>query len=169
MMIHSKTALSNMPTTTLAEKDLVELLYQGKMGLLTADHSLLTAYETGCKALGQEQVFSVLELPESVEEAVKQWNTPAHIEELDLDVYFANKVNTLEEAVRVVEELNLYKEKKMIPMLRFMIYLVEVMKANQIVWGVGRGSSVSSFLLYLVGLHSINSVKYNLDIKEFIR
>jgi len=168
-MTHSKTALSNMPSTTLVENDLVELLYQGKMGLLTADRSLLTTYDAGCSALGQDKVFSVVELPESVEEAVKQWNTPAHIEELDLDVYFATKVNTLEEAVRVVEELQLYREKKMIPMLRFMIYLVEVMKDNDIVWGVGRGSSVSSFLLYLAGLHSINSVKYNLDIKEFIR
>jgi len=169
MMTHSKTALSNMPTTTLVEKDLVELLYQGKMGLLTADQELLTAYTTGCRALGQKQIFSVVELPDSVEEAVKQWNTPQHIEELDLDLYFANKVNTLEEALRVVEELNLYREKKMIPMLRFMIHLVEIMKDNQIVWGVGRGSSVSSFLLYLVGLHSINSVKYDLDIREFIR
>jgi DNA polymerase III alpha subunit len=50
-----------------------------------------------------------------------------------------------------------------------MIYLVAVMRENKIVWGVGRGSSVSSFLLYLAGLHSVNSVKYNLDIKEFIR
>jgi len=86
-----------------------------------------------------------------------------------LNVYFAEKVKTLEEAVRVAEELALYRERKMEPMLRFMIHLVMVMKENKIVWGVGRGSSVSSFLLYLAGLHSINSVKYNLDIKEFIR
>jgi len=50
-----------------------------------------------------------------------------------------------------------------------MIYMVQVMKDNHIVWGVGRGSSVSSFLLFLVGLHQINPIKYNLDIKEFIR
>lgn len=168
-MIHSKTALHNMPVTSLKEVDLVELLYQGKSGALTVANDMLQSYNAGCQALGQEPVFMIKEIPESVEDAVTQWNVPDSIAKLDLDVYFAQKVNTVEEAVRVAEELALYRERKMEPMLRFMIYLVDVMQENNIVWGVGRGSSVSSFLLYLVGLHSINSVKYNLDIKEFIR
>lgn len=168
-MTHSKTALHNMPVTSLKEADLVELLYQGKSGALTVANDMLQSYNAGCQALGQEPVFMIKEIPESVEEAVTQWNIPDSIAELDLDVYFAEKVNTVEEAVRVAEELALYRERKMEPMLRFMIHLVNVMQENKIVWGVGRGSSVSSFLLYLVGLHSINSVKYNLDIKEFIR
>lgn len=168
-MTHSKTALHNMPVTSLKEADLVELLYQGKSGALTVANDMLQGYNAGCQALGQEPVFMIKEIPESVEEAVTQWNIPDSIAELDLDVYFAEKVNTVEEAVRVAEELALYRERKMEPMLRFMIHLVNVMQENKIVWGVGRGSSVSSFLLYLVGLHSINSVKYNLDIKEFIR
>jgi DNA polymerase III alpha subunit len=158
-----------MPVTSLKEVDLVELLYQGKSGALTVANDMLQSYNAGCQALGQEPVFMIKEIPESVEDAVTQWNVPDSIAELDLDVYFAQKVNTVEEAVRVAEELALYRERKMEPMLRFMIYLVDVMQENNIVWGVGRGSSVSSFLLYLVGLHSINSVKYNLDIKEFIR
>jgi DNA polymerase III alpha subunit len=158
-----------MPVTSLKEVDLVELLYQGKSGALTVANDMLQSYNAGCQALGQEPVFMIKEIPESVEDAVTQWNVPDSIAKLDLDVYFAQKVNTVEEAVRVAEELALYRERKMEPMLRFMIYLVDVMQENNIVWGVGRGSSVSSFLLYLVGLHSINSVKYNLDIKEFIR
>jgi len=168
-MTHSKTVLHNMPVTSLKEADLVELLYQGKSGPLTVANDMLQSYNAGCQALGQEPVFMIKEIPESVEDAVTQWNIPDSIAELDLDVYFAQKVNSVEEAIRVAEELALYRERKMEPMLRFMIYLVNVMQENNIVWGVGRGSSVSSFLLYLVGLHSINSVKYNLDIKEFIR
>lgn len=168
-MTHSKTALHNMPITNLKEADLVELLYQGKSGALTVDKNMLTNYNAGCQALGQKPVFIVGDLPDTVEDAVKEWNIPQDIAELDLDVYFAEKVTTVEEAVRVAEELALYRDKKMEPMLRFMIHLVNVMRENKIVWGVGRGSSVSSFLLYLAGLHSINSVKYNLDIKEFIR
>jgi len=158
-----------MPMTDLKEADLVELLYQGKSGSLTVDKDMLTNYNDGCKALGQTPVFMVRDLPDTVEDAVKEWNVPQAILDLDLDVYFAEKVSTVEEAVRVAEELALYRERKMEPMLRFMIHLVAIMKENKIVWGVGRGSSVSSFLLYLVGLHSVNSVKYNLDIKEFIR
>ena len=168
-MTHSKTVLHNMPITNLRETDLVELLYQGKSGALTVDENMLVNYKAGCEALGQEPVFVIKQLPETVEKAVTEWNVPQDILDLDLDVYFAEKVTTVEEAVRVAEELALYRERKMEPMLRFMIHLVAVMTKNKIVWGVGRGSSVSSFLLYLAGLHSINSVKYNLDIKEFIR
>jgi DNA polymerase III alpha subunit len=166
---HSKTALSNMPMTNLVEDDLVELLYQGKAGKLTVPGELLDIYNDGCKKLGQESVFTVADLPATPEEAIKHWNLPAEYIELDLDVYFANKINTIEEAIRVSEELALFRERGLEPMLRFMIYLVKVMKDNNIIWGVGRGSSVSSFLLFLVGLHQINPIKYNLDIKEFIR
>ena len=158
-----------MPVTSLKESDLVELLYQGKSGALTVANDMLDSYKAGCQALGQEPVFMIKEIPDSVEEAITQWNIPQEIAELDLDVYFAEKVSTVEEAVRVADELALYRERNMEPMLRFMIHLVNVMTEHKIVWGVGRGSSVSSFLLYLAGLHSINSVKYNLDIKEFIR
>jgi len=158
-----------MPVTSLKESDLVELLYQGKSGALTVANDMLDNYKAGCQALGQEPVFMIKEIPDSVEEAITQWNIPQDIAELDLDVYFAEKVSTVEEAVRVADELALYRERNMEPMLRFMIHLVNVMTEHKIVWGVGRGSSVSSFLLYLAGLHSINSVKYNLDIKEFIR
>ena len=168
-MTHLKTASSNMPMTTIAETDLVELLYQGKVGMLTAPAELLDVYNKGCAELGQELVFKIADIPASIEEAVKQWTMPVEYAELDLDVYFANKISTNEQAVRVVEELALFEEHGLEPMLRFMIYLVKVMQDNNILWGVGRGSSVSSYLLFLVELHQVDSIKYNLDIKEFIR
>ena len=155
--------------TTIAETDLVELLYQGKVGMLTAPAELLDVYNKGCAELGQELVFKIADIPASIEEAVKQWTMPVEYAELDLDVYFANKISTNEQAVRVVEELALFEEHGLEPMLRFMIYLVKVMQDNNILWGVGRGSSVSSYLLFLVELHQVDSIKYNLDIKEFIR
>jgi DNA polymerase III alpha subunit len=94
---------------------------------------------------------------------------PEEYKTMDLDIYFANKVSTVEEAIRVAEELALFRERGLETMLRFMIFLVRLMEEHKIVWGVGRGSSVSSFLLYLVGLHQINPIKYNLGIEEFIR
>lgn len=168
-MTHSKTALPNMPTTAISENDLVELLYQDKAGSLTVNESVLDKYFQGCNDIGQEPVFFTQQLPATPEEALTMWNIPDDIQSLDLDTYFAEQVKTVEEAMRVAEELALFRERKMEPMLRFMIYLVRVMKEHNIVWGVGRGSSVSSFLLYLVGVHQVNPIKYNLDIKEFIR
>jgi DNA polymerase III alpha subunit len=46
---------------------------------------------------------------------------------------------------------------------------VETMRVNNIVWGVGRGSSVASYVLYLIGVHKIDSMYYDLDIEEFLR
>ena len=53
--------------------------------------------------------------------------------------------------------------------LRYMVYLVNFMRENNIVWGVGRGSSVASYVLYLIGVHRIDSIQYGLDWREFLR
>ena len=74
-----------------------------------------------------------------------------------------------DEWIRVEQELVEFENREMIPLLQFMIYLVDFMRENGIVWGVGRGSSVASYVLYLIGIHKINSIKYNLDYKEFFR
>lgn len=70
---------------------------------------------------------------------------------------------------RVNQEFLAYKERGMLDLLRYMIYLVSFMRENNIVWGVGRGSSVSSYILYLIGVHKIDSLKYNLDWRDFLR
>ena len=70
---------------------------------------------------------------------------------------------------RVQEELKAFRERDMIPLLRYMIYLVDFMRENNIVWGVGRGSSVASYVLYLIGVHKIDSIQYGLDWTEFLR
>ena len=70
---------------------------------------------------------------------------------------------------RVQEELKAFRERDMIPLLRYMIYLVDFMRENDIVWGVGRGSSVASYVLYLIGVHKIDSIQYDLDWREFLR
>ena len=63
----------------------------------------------------------------------------------------------------------MYQERDMFDVLRYLKYLVDVMRDNKIIWGVGRGSSVASFVLYKLGVHRIDSLYYNLDIGEFLR
>ena len=53
--------------------------------------------------------------------------------------------------------------------LKFMIYLMQVIKEKDIVTGAGRGSSVSSLVLFLIGVHYIDPIKYSLSYKEFLR
>ena len=49
------------------------------------------------------------------------------------------------------------------------VSFLEHMKENNIIWGVGRGSSVASYVLFLLGVHKIDSLQYNLNWREFLR
>ncbi len=70
---------------------------------------------------------------------------------------------------RVQAELIMYKELQLLPVLRAIIYVINTLQDKNIVWGVGRGSSVSSYVLYLIGVHDVDSVKYDLDFTDFLR
>jgi DNA polymerase III alpha subunit len=97
------------------------------------------------------------------------WHMPVEYKDLDIAKYVLDLCKTEEELQRVGEELLLFQERDMFDLLRYMKYLVDVMRTNNIVWGVGRGSSVSSFVLYLIGIHKINSLYYDLSIDEFLK
>ena len=66
-------------------------------------------------------------------------------------------------------ELAMYKERGLYPILQLLIYIIDTMRKHNLVWGVGRGSSVSSYVLYILGVHKVDSYKYNLDMKEFLK
>lgn len=99
----------------------------------------------------------------------ENWLLPYQYQEMDIEQYLFSKCQTDLEKNRVKKELILFKNKGMIPLLRYLKYLVDLMKDNNIVWGLGRGSSVASYCLYLLEVHQIDSIKYELDIEEFLR
>lgn len=70
---------------------------------------------------------------------------------------------------RIEHELDLYETLGLTDVLRVLIYVINTLQAQNVVWGVGRGSSVSSYVLYLIGVHDVDSVKYDLDITDFLR
>ena len=94
---------------------------------------------------------------------------PDNYKTLDIASHVLNLCGSEPELQRCGAELLLYQERDLFDLLRYLKYLVDVMSANQIVWGVGRGSSVASFVLYKLGVHRIDSMYYNLDIAEFLR
>lgn len=97
------------------------------------------------------------------------WRMPDNYKTLDIAEHVLSLCNNQEELQRCGEELMLYQERDLFDLLRYLKYLVSVMIDNQIIWGVGRGSSVSSYVLYKLGVHRIDSMYYNLEIKEFLR
>jgi DNA polymerase III alpha subunit len=100
---------------------------------------------------------------------IDNWYIPEHYKDIDARRWILNRPMTHEERERVMAELQEFQDRGMMPLLNFLLYMVDTMRENNIVWGVGRGSSVASYVLYLIGVHRINSMKYNLDYKEFFR
>jgi DNA polymerase III alpha subunit len=98
----------------------------------------------------------------------KIWMMPEKYYNLDIENYF-EKFKNNKNKIRIEEELQIYKEKDLFVLLKYLIFLVDVMKENNVVWGVGRGSSCASYLLYLIELHDIDSDKYDISINEFLR
>ncbi len=76
---------------------------------------------------------------------------------------------TEEQKDRVEQELTLFIKHEMIDVLYVMKYIVDTLRKNNVVWGVGRGSSVASYVLFLIGVHKIDSIKYKLPIEEFFK
>lgn len=97
------------------------------------------------------------------------WFIPEHYKNLNIVEYILSLCNSDIEFDRVGKELILYQEKNLFDLLRYLKYLVDVMREHNIVWGVGRGSSVSSYVLFLLGVHKINSIEYDLPIDEFLK
>lgn len=99
----------------------------------------------------------------------EQWFVPEEYKSIDVLAFLLDKCHSDEECARVKKEYALFNEHNLIILLQFFIYMVAHFREHNIMWGVGRGSSVASYVLYLIGVHRIDSIKYNLDLNEFFK
>lgn len=156
------------------ENDLCELYLKDPNRLL--DKVLVESDIQIPKLLELEQVpklYTYESVDVSVEEfdRAKQnvWYMPVEYLEMDIAKWVLEQCKTDSELQRAGQELLLFQERDMFDLLKYLKYLVDTMRKHNIVWGVGRGSSVSSFVLYLIGIHKINSLYYDLSIEEFLK
>ena len=98
-----------------------------------------------------------------------RWHMPDEYANMDIAAHVLSMCNDQAELQRCGMELLEYQSRGLLPLLCYVKYLVDTMRANGIVWGVGRGSSVASFVLYKLDAHRINSLEYDLDFYEFMR
>jgi DNA polymerase III alpha subunit len=117
----------------------------------------------------QQQRFHTVSVPEWHAEQQANWHMPDEYKQLDIAQHILELCDTEAELQRVGEELLLYQERNLFDLLRYLKYLVDVMQTNRMIWGVGRGSSVASYVLYLLRVHRVNSLFYDLDPREFLR
>lgn len=161
------------------QQDLCDLIMQGQ------DISALVS-PTVDPGVNLEQLAQVLEdpsclltwtfpynsdksVPEFDLEQQSHWFMPDHYRDLDIAEYVLSLCDSPAELQRVGQELLLFQEKNLFDLLKYLKYLVDVMREHGLIWGVGRGSSVASFVLYKIGVHRVDSIYYDLDIHEFLR
>jgi len=97
------------------------------------------------------------------------WHMPEEYLSMDIAKWVLDQCKDEIELQRAGEELLLFQDRGMFTLLKYLKYLVDTMRTHNIVWGVGRGSSVASFILFLIGIHRINSLYYDLSIDEFLK
>ena len=98
-----------------------------------------------------------------------RWYMPDEYKNMDIAEHILGLCETQAQLQRCGEELLMFQEHNLFDLLRYMKYLVDVMRENRVIWGVGRGSSVASYVLYKLGVHRIDSMFYDLDPREFLR
>ncbi len=152
--------------------EIVEIIYKGKsdilQNVLVDDDSHIQKYNSVSNTplkIYQELDISIEDFDQSLQ---KTWFMPDEYQNMDIEGFLVN-VCPKENYQRLIEELQEFRDRNMLDLLRWLKYFVDTCKKNQVIWGVGRGSSVASYVLFLIGVHRIDSIKYNLDWREFLR
>jgi hypothetical protein len=165
------------------EQELCDILYQNpnqdlSKFKLSGDHNTINYNASNLKyyslfdPIGMYVPLDYKEdVPVELFDHVQQsnWYMPDEYKTLDIAQWLLDQCATEPELQRVGEELLLYQERDLFNLLRYLKYFVDTMRKHNVVWGLGRGSSVASYVLYLLGVHKINSMFYDLDIGEFLR
>jgi DNA polymerase III alpha subunit len=155
--------------------DIFKSLYQGK---LTNLKDITVDYSDDIKQLEEVAEFTFQKFNDQLDQIdikdfdqalQSDWFMPPEYKEFDVKAYCIGRCVSDIQVERVNAEIAAYEDRGMIPLLQWIKHFVDTCTKNNIVWGVGRGSSVASFVLFLLGVHQVDSVKYNLDWQEFLR
>ena len=168
--------IDNNGEIILDDKAVFNLLYEGvdlnnvkckRSEDLEIYNSIVDEYDLNMSKL--QFTSSTEDNQKYIQTCLDNWFIPEKYTHINPYDYIRNLTNTQQEKERVELEIQMFDERNMKNVLRFMIFFIDFMRENNIVWGVGRGSSVASYCLYLLGVHKVNSLHHDLDIKEFLK
>jgi len=158
-------------------QDAVDLIYQNRLAVLQdlqfEPHKEIEIYNESVKLTGvgetlhtyQPMLVDVKEFDQLLQ---SEWFMPNDAKNFDIESHIIS-ITPVGCEQRVQEELAAFKQHGYLNLLKFLHYLVQNMQSSNMLWGVGRGSSVASYVLYLLGVHRIDSIQYGLDWREFLR
>lgn len=165
-MIDLKTHILKDGNVIYRDTGVLELLYNG---LPLAGITVETSRDSELFNQFSDEVLNSDPEPIDLEAAKARWLMPEEFKAIELDELFYSMATNDVERARVDLELRQFRLRDLESLLKYLIYFKHQIDQNQIVIGVGRGSSVASFLLYLIGIHRINPIKHDIDIKEFFK
>jgi DNA polymerase III alpha subunit len=175
MAAKTNTKINDHGDVIFSEEDVIDLLdTDPDFDISKLYFDSIDKYSESLKELGIDlPVINTVPKRSSPTEFDKQncdnWHMPDKYYQINVLQWLLDKCQNDEEKMRVQMEYDLFEKKNFIRVLQFLIYFVDTLRTNHMVWGVGRGSSVASFCLFLIGIHKINPMLYNLDITEFLR
>lgn len=172
MNLENRTILDD-GTVICTDAALIELIYSGSdlSAVVAAESPAVTLFNQtdavldtnfGTIATANEPIYSDVNW-------MSHWFTPEQYKNLDITAWCLDRCSNQTERSRALKELDIFREKNMISVLQHLVYMVDHWRSNNIVWGVGRGSSVCSFVLYLIGINRINPLDWDLEIEDFLK
>ena len=165
---------------SFSTREVIELMYSGEPvdQLVLDDLKEASLHSTHAKHFEVDTSAQPMSIDMPVDQyhelLAGTWIMPEQYASIDIELYLTEKMSQrkmIDDAYidRLAIELDEYTQRNMIHILKYLIYMMDVCKQNNIVTGIGRGSSVSSLVLYLIGTHHIDPIKNKLDHKEFLR
>ena len=154
------------------DRDIIDLIYKGLKidDVIVEPNKNISQFEehSGIKLKKFDPSIESISVQEFDDICQQDWFIPEDYKNLDIEAHLV-EICPEEHYSRLVDELQEYRKRNLLPLLRVLKYLVDTLRTNNILWGVGRGSSVDSYVLFLLEVHKIDSIKYNLDWREFLR
>jgi DNA polymerase III alpha subunit len=169
--------MNDVGQVVVDEDDIISAIYSGhdiKSAVTVRNTNWISKYNHLCTLFDIDDGIDFdaenLKSPDLyIESCLQQWHIPDEYENFDIEDWLLQMCNSQAERDRVTLEIEMFTGRNMIRVLKFLRYFIDTMRDNNVIWGVGRGSSVASHVLFLIGVHRINSFKYNLDIREFLK
>jgi DNA polymerase III alpha subunit len=112
---------------------------------------------------------------------VNDWSIPDEFKKLDVcefihslhNILYASRGWSEQELLqrnhRIDVELKMFEKYNLYPLLRALFFIINTFKSQNVVWGTGRGSSVSSYVLFLMEVHDVDSYEFQLQITDFLK
>lgn len=157
--------------------DLLDLFYNehDPAALQVRPDDRIDAYNQWCAAFDKRHaMIAPPSLPTEPPDAfharrAHHWFIPPAYRALDVHALLLPRCPDDAARARLALEMAAFTARDLLGLLQTMCALVDYFRRDGIVWGVGRGSSCASYTLFLIGVHKVDALLYDLDFGEFLK